>query len=179
MPSNSIRILAGSAKNRPLKVPDSARPTPVRVRQSLFDILQVFAPASSLLDLYAGAGSVAFEAVSRGFVATLVELNPKAIAVLQENQRNLGLNTKIVRQDAKKFIVETTQGFDMVFIDPPYTQDIAEVAYLALAHPQLVNPEGVLIVQSPVQIELTAPAPAFVQERRVYGSNALTLYWKE
>jgi 16S rRNA (guanine966-N2)-methyltransferase len=179
MPSTRIRILAGSAKNRPLKVPDSARPTPVRVRQSLFDMLQVFAPGDSLLDLYAGAGTVAFEAVSRGFVATLVEINPKAIAVLQENQRELGLPAKILCVDAKQFIVESRLSFDVVFIDPPYTQDIAEVAYLALSHPQLVNPEGVLIVQSPVQIELTAPAPAFVQERRVYGSNALTLYWKE
>jgi 16S rRNA (guanine966-N2)-methyltransferase len=179
MPSNSIRILAGSAKNRALKVPDSARPTPVRVRQSLFDILQVFAPGATLLDLYAGAGAVAFEAVSRGFSATLVELNPKAIATLQENQRNLQLPAKIIRADAKKFIQESNLGFDMVFIDPPYSQDIAAVAYLALSYPQLVNPDGVLIVQSPVQIELTAPAPAFVQERRVYGSNALTLYWKE
>jgi 16S rRNA G966 N2-methylase RsmD len=64
-----------------------------------------------------------------------------------------------------------------VFIDPPYAHDILEVSKLALAQHKLVNNEGVLIVQHPVQLELIA-VEDYVLERRQYGSNVLTFYWK-
>ena len=73
---SDLRILGGSAKGRALQVPESARPTPARVRKSLFDILEhSYGTDSSLLDLYAGAGGVGLEAASRGFTVTMVEQN--------------------------------------------------------------------------------------------------------
>jgi 16S rRNA G966 N2-methylase RsmD len=65
-----------------------------------------------------------------------------------------------------------------VFIDPPYVQDINAIAQIVLGAPGLIAPDGVVIVQGPIQLESPAAPAGFVLERREYGSNALTLYWK-
>jgi 16S rRNA (guanine(966)-N(2))-methyltransferase RsmD len=175
---SELRILGGSAKGRKLKIPDSARPTGARVKKSLFDILSIFAPGSSFLDLYAGAGGVGLEAASRGFKVVMVELNPKAAETLDRNRRAIELEAKVLKADARKFIGSNKDSFDVVFIDPPYAHDILEVSKLALAQAKLVNDAGVLIVQHPVQLELIA-VDHFVLERRQYGSYVLTFYWKQ
>ena len=175
---SELRILGGSAKGRRLKIPESARPTGARVKKSLFDILGIFAPGSSFLDLYAGAGGVGLEAASRGFEVVMVELNPRAAETLERNRRALALSGRVLKADAKKFIGSIRDSFDIVFIDPPYAHDILEVCNLALGQLELVNDDGVLIVQHPVQLELIA-ASHYVLERRQYGSNVLTFYWKQ
>ncbi len=174
---SDLRILGGSAKGRSLKIPDSARPTGARVRKSLFDILSIYPSNSSFLDLYAGAGGVGLEAASRGFNVVMTEIDPRAAETLERNKRELKLEAKVLKADALKFI-QNKNSFDIVFIDPPYAQDILEVAKIALTQKNLVSDDGVLIVQHPVQLELVA-AEGFVLERRQYGSNVLTFYWKE
>jgi 16S rRNA (guanine966-N2)-methyltransferase len=175
---SELRILGGSAKSRSLRIPDSARPTGARVRKSLFDILNIFPSGSSFLDLYAGAGGVGLEAASRGFDVLMIELNAKAADTLERNRRDLKLEGRVLKADAKKFIGTNRVSFDIVFIDPPYAHDILEVSKLALAQLNLVNQDGVLIVQHPVQLELIA-VDHYVLERRQYGSNVLTFYWKQ
>lgn len=175
---SELRILGGTAKGRSLRIPDTARPTGARVRKSLFDILNIYAAGSSFLDLYAGAGGVGLEAASRGFDVTMIELHPKSADTLEHNRKELRLAGRVLKADAKKFIGKNQNAFDIVFIDPPYAHDILEVSKLALAQPQLVSIEGVLIVQHPVQLELIAAAH-YVLERRQYGSNVLTFYWKQ
>jgi 16S rRNA (guanine966-N2)-methyltransferase len=175
---SELRILGGSAKGRSLKIPETARPTGARVRKSLFDILNVYAQGSSFLDLYAGAGGVGLEAASRGFDVLMVELNPRAADTLERNRRDLKLEGRVLKADAKKLIGTNQTSFDIVFIDPPYAHDILEVSKLALAQENLVSDDGVLIVQHPVQLELIA-ATHYVLERRQYGSNVLTFYWKQ
>jgi 16S rRNA (guanine966-N2)-methyltransferase len=175
---SELRILGGSAKGRSLRIPETARPTGARVRKSLFDILNIFAHGASFLDLYSGAGGVGLEAASRGFEVLMIELNPKSADTLERNRKELKLEGRVLKADAKKFIVTNTQSFDIVFIDPPYAHDILEVSKLALAQLHLVSIDGVLIVQHPVQLELIA-VEHYVLERRQYGSNVLTFYWKQ
>jgi 16S rRNA (guanine966-N2)-methyltransferase len=175
---SELRILGGSAKGRSLKIPETARPTGARVRKSLFDILNVYAQGSSFLDLYAGAGGVGLEASSRGFDVTMIELHPKSADILERNRKDLKLEGRVIKADAKKFIGTNQNVFEIVFIDPPYAHDILEVSKLALAQPQLVSDGGVLIVQHPVQLDLIA-VEHYVLERRQYGSNVLTFYWKQ
>ncbi len=172
-----LRILGGHAKGRSLRIPDSARPTPARVRKSLFDLITVhFGAGSSLLDLCAGAGAVGLEAASRDFIVTMVEKNAQAIATLERNKRELKVEAKIIRGDALTFL-ESASHFDIVFIDPPYTENLEQFTKKALALVKL-EPEGVLISQHPIQIRLPE-IPGFTLERRVYGSNVLSLYWLE
>jgi 16S rRNA (guanine966-N2)-methyltransferase len=90
----------------------------------------------------------------------------------------LRLAGRVLKADAKKFIGTNQNAFDIVFVDPPYAHDILEVSKLALAQENLVSNDGVLIVQHPVQLELIA-ATHYVLERRQYGSNVLTFYWKQ
>jgi 16S rRNA (guanine966-N2)-methyltransferase len=172
-----LRILGGSAKGRSLKIPSTARPTPARVRKSLFDLLEVhFGAGSSLLDLCAGSGAVGLEAAARDFMVTMVEKDAKAVEVLEKNKRELKVNAKIIRADALKFL-ETAPRFEIVFIDPPYTQDLEQITLKALELVKL-EPDGVLISQHPIQIKLSE-VNGFKLERRVYGSNVLSLYWLE
>ena len=180
---SDLRILGGSAKGCALQIPESARPTPARVRKSLFDILEhsygtnANEVGSSLLDLYAGAGGVGLEAASRGFGVTLVEQNPRAIETLERNKKLMRVQAKIVKADAIKWLERNTQTFEIVFIDPPFDQDILEIVRTALAHRNLIAENGVMIVQHPIQLKFEIEG--FVFERRVYGSNVLSFHWLE
>ncbi len=172
-----LRILGGSAKGRSLKIPNTARPTPARVRKSLFDLLEVhFGAGSSLLDLCAGSGAVGLEAASRDFVVTMIEKDTKACEILEKNKHELKVQAKIIRADALKFL-ESAPSYDIVFIDPPYTENLEQITLKALQFAKL-EPEGVLISQHPIQIRLPT-ITGFKLERRVYGSNVLSLYWCE
>jgi 16S rRNA (guanine966-N2)-methyltransferase len=173
-----LRIMGGSAKGQRLRVPVTARPTGARVRKSLFDILEVnFGAGSSLLDVCAGAGGVGLEAASRGFIATLLERDAKAVDTLERNRRELQLKARIVKTDALKFLERTSEAWDIVFIDPPYEQRIPQYAALTLKR-LLLEPGGVVIVQHPDKLMLP-DVQGYTLERRVYGSNALSLYWLE
>jgi 16S rRNA (guanine966-N2)-methyltransferase len=179
---SDLRILAGSAKGRALQIPESARATPARVRKSLFDILEHSygtnsnEDGSSLLDLYAGAGGVGLEAASRGFVVTMVEQNPRAVETLERNKKLMRVQAKIIKADAIKWLERNTQTFEIVFIDPPFDQDILEITRTALKN-NLIAENGVMIVQHPSQLKLEIEGYEF--ERRVYGFNVLSFYWLE
>ncbi len=170
---SSLHILGGTAKGRALRVPDSARPTGVRVRKSLFDLLAVRAPEGRFLDLYGGSGAIGLEAASRGYAVTLVEQNAAAVRALTANARSLNLRAHVVQADALGALPRLGR-FDVVFCDPPYGQRIPAITDALLAS-DVLEPGGLLIVQHPVQVHLGTHAD-FTQERRVYGSNVLTLY---
>jgi 16S rRNA (guanine966-N2)-methyltransferase len=180
---SDLRILGGSAKGRALQIPESARPTPARVRKSLFDILEhsygtdSSEDGSSLLDLYAGAGGVGLEAASRGFTVTVVESDPRAIDTLERNKKLIRVEAKIFKADTIKWLERNTQTFEIVFIDPPFDQDILEITRTALAQKNLIAENGVMIVQHPSQLKLEIEGYEF--ERRVYGFNVLSFYWLE
>jgi 16S rRNA (guanine966-N2)-methyltransferase len=175
---SDLRILGGSAKGRALQIPESARPTPARVRKSLFDILEhSYGTNSSLLDLYAGAGGVGLEAASRGFTVTMVEQNPRAIETLERNKKLMRVEAKIIKADVRKWLERNTQSFEIVFIDPPFDQDILEITRAALAQKNLIEPDSVMVVQHPSQLKLEIEGYKF--EHRVYGFNVLSFYWPE
>jgi len=167
-----VRILGGKAKGVPLKVPASARPSPVRLRKALFDYLRLRYPKRGrFLDLYAGSGSVGLEAASEGFEATLVEKDPEAVALLKENLRRTGLSARIVPLPVEVFLPEAEargERYTVAFMAPPYPMDLV-AAFQALLASGLVEEGGLYILQHPKDLHLP------FGERRVYGENALTL----
>ncbi|GEM48209.1 RsmD family RNA methyltransferase [Deinococcus cellulosilyticus] len=174
---SNLRILGGSAKGRSLTVPATAVPTGAKVRKSLFDILaQHYEEGSAFLDLYAGSGAVGLEAASRGFQVTLVDNSKGAVSVMDKNARALNLRVKIHLGDAKYYLNRVGPQ-DVVFVDPPYPLDIPQIAQDVLEHVPL-NDDGVVIVQHPDKTRLPE-REGFTLDRREYGSNALSLYWKE
>ncbi len=168
----SVRILGGSAQGRALKVPESARPSTARLRKSLFDLLSSRRPYGSFIDLHGGSGAIGLEAASRGYQVTLIEKDARAIRHLEQSARDLGLGVTVRRGDTVA-LLSTLPAHDIIFSDPPYAQDIPKLTQQIL-HSPLMTPGSLLIVQHPTQIEVTAP-PGYQAERRVYGSNVLTL----
>ena len=123
---NTVRINAGEWRSRLIKFPDAEglRPTPERVRQTVFNWLGQDLTGLHCLDLFAGTGVMGFEALSRGAVsATLVEKYLPAYQALISNKQLLQANNaEILHQDALQFLKQNTLKFNLIFLDPPYNQ---------------------------------------------------------
>lgn len=123
---NKVRIGGGEWRSRLLAFPDvpGLRPTPDRVRQTLFNWLGQDLHGLNCLDLFCGTGVMGFEALSRGaHSVTMVEKASQAYRALLENQRALGAKAaRIVQMDALQFLAGNQQMFDVIFLDPPYQQ---------------------------------------------------------
>lgn len=151
---NSVRIIGGEWRRRILRFPDAEglRPTPDRVRETLFNWLGQRLTGLSCLDLFAGTGALGFEAASRGAArVVMVERSAPVLAALQENARlldNAG-RLELIGADAVKFATRAlpeNQRFDVVFLDPPYRKNWIEriTPYL----PSLLSAGGQLYVEA-------------------------------
>ncbi len=123
--SGRLRIVAGNWRGRRLPVLDlpGLRPTPERVRETLYNWLMHWVPKKHCLDLYAGTGALGFEALSRGAASCIfVEQNADACRMLKENATTLGAHAATVRKADAKAILELLprQSVDLVFLDPPF-----------------------------------------------------------
>jgi 16S rRNA (guanine966-N2)-methyltransferase len=120
-----VRIIGGEWRRRLLAVPavPGLRPTPDRVRETLFNWLGQDLSGRTCLDLFAGSGALGFEAASRGAArVVMVERSPAAFRALAENARALGATRVELRhEDGLEFVARDRRCFDVVFLDPPYT----------------------------------------------------------
>ena len=123
-PLNTVRINAGEWRSRLLKFPDAQglRPTPERVRQTVFNWLGQDLTGLNCLDLFAGTGVMGFEALSRNAKsAVLVEKSATVYKAILQNKTTLNAEKALVlHQDALTFLQQNCQLFDVVFLDPPY-----------------------------------------------------------
>lgn len=156
---NTVRIIGGEWRRRVLRFPDAQglRPTPDRVRETLFNWLGQDLDGMSCLDLFAGSGALGFEAGSRGAAkVVMVEQSPRVAAALTENARLLAADERlqIVRADAVKFassLSATGVRFDVLFLDPPYRQGWIE--RLAPLLPQLMADEGAVYIEAEYPVD--------------------------
>jgi 16S rRNA (guanine966-N2)-methyltransferase len=152
--NNKVRIIAGQWRSRQIHFTDSPglRPTPARVRETLFNWLQDDIINSRCLDLYAGSGALGFEAVSRGANCVWqVEENPQVCRQLHENSVNLGAQAqvKIVQNQVLRFLGQTdAEPFNLVFIDPPFAKN------LAVPTCQWLEDKGWLAPQAKIYLEV-------------------------
>jgi len=121
---NTVRIIGGLWRSRLIEFPDAAdlRPTPDRVRETLFNWLGQDLSGMACLDLFAGSGALGFEALSRGAASVImVEKNPATLRALRDNAEKLrATGLTVVRGDALEFVRGARSRFDVVFVDPPY-----------------------------------------------------------
>ena len=150
-----IRIIGGDWRSRLIDVRTvkGLRPTPDRVRETLFNWLGQDLEGKRCLDLFAGSGALGFEAASRGAEqVVMIEYDPVAVAALQANAKTLqATRVQLVRGDALRFARSANQTFDVVFVDPPYRAGWIE--RIAPLLPDLLSAEGVVYVEAEYQID--------------------------
>lgn len=154
---NRVRIIAGTWRSRLLRFPDAPglRPTPDRVRETVFNWLGQDLSGRTCLDLFAGSGALGFEAASRAArQVVMVESDARAARALQENVAALcAAAVRVVRGDALEFLRSDKSVYDVVFLDPPYAK-ADRSALLARVRERLAP--GAM-----VYLESNAPLPAF------------------
>jgi len=127
----SVRIIGGIWRSRRIRIADglTLRPTPDRVRETLFNWLGTRLAGARCLDLFAGTGALGFEALSRGASrAVLVESDAATAEALHRHQRELGATVEIICADAGEYLSRSGIGpFDIVFVDPPYSNPVTGV----------------------------------------------------
>ena len=127
---NEVRIIGGTWRSRKIRFPvaPGLRPTPDRVRETLFNWLGQDLEGLVCLNLYAGSGVLGFEAASRGATRVVqVERNPEACLALKQNCGLLDAETvQIVQMDVSRFLAGSSERFDVVFLDPPFQQGLVE-----------------------------------------------------
>lgn len=154
--SGHLRIVGGEWRRRVLRFPDAEglRPTPDRVRETLFNWLGQDLSGLTCLDLFAGSGALGLEAASRGAEkVVMVETNPRVAEALSSNIRLLAASGRVelVRQDALKFASSTPLKFDVIFLDPPYRQGWIEKLCPLL--PRLLHEDAVIYAEAEVPLE--------------------------
>jgi 16S rRNA (guanine966-N2)-methyltransferase len=165
----SVRIIAGEWRGRRIAIPDgtSVRPTPDRVRETLFNWLRSSLPGARCLDLYAGTGVLGFEALSHGAAGVwFIEQDAALVEALSATAGQLGATPSIVRRDALAFLCEPASArFDVVFLDPPYTQPLDPLLELL---PRWLAPRAVVYVERPRSAGLP-PVPGAAWLKQSYA----------
>ena len=186
-----MRIISGTAKGRRLFAPpklkgrEIIRPTSDKVREAIFNILGNRVKGSNVLDLYSGTGALAIEAISRGSAkAVLVDRSKKSIDLIKKNVTICGFSEDVViiRHDLSKsliFLREHTpkDGFDLVFVDPPYRQGKGGEILRMLSEGSFVSKNGIVVLEEAKGHDVDALETNFSPyDVRVYGDTEVRLY---
>ncbi len=180
-----MRIIAGALKGRRLVTPrgSTTRPTADQVRIALMDTLTPRLAGARVLDLFAGAGGVGLEALSRGAAhATFIESDAPAVAALRDNVKGLGVGAlvRVRRADVLRELPSLYRDgelFDIVFLDPPYEAGLVESTLQVLGGGGLLLAEGLVIAQHFTKRAPAATIGALAAFRsRRFGETTLTFY---
>ena len=175
-----MSVIAGSAKGRTLGAPrgGATRPATDRVRETLFAILEPILQDTRVLDLFAGAGTLGIEALSRGAASvTFVERSAEALKALRKNIKATGFDSRaeVIAANVLGFLEQSIAGpYEVVFCDPPF----ADVALLevTLAHPRFAGalaPEALVVARVMKKYQPRLPAGARIQRVKDIGEESL------
>lgn len=157
--ANKLKIIGGEWRSRVITFADipELRPTPARVRETLFNWLQQDLVARRCLDLFAGSGALGFEAASRGAKAvTQVEKDPTACKHLLHNASLLDAKqVQVVCQDVVQFLQQGASCYDVIFLDPPFKSNLAVPVCQLIQAQQWLAPRGLCYIETPAQFDLS------------------------
>jgi len=159
-----VRIIAGQWRGRKLKVPQQPglRPTPDRVRETLFNWLAFDLPSRRCLDLFAGSGALGIEAASRGAATVvLVEKDRTTAQVLSQQLTNLAASqVEVIQADALSFLQQISpKPFDIVFLDPPYGQNLLAPICDLLAQRGWLTASAYIYLEAERQLDISMVLP--------------------
>ena len=189
-----MRVIGGAAKSTPLASLKGAtvRPTLDRVRESLFNQIAGEISGARFLDLFAGSGAIGIEALSRGAAEVVfVELNSKAQAIIYqnlvkcryldpENEEKKSKNWILLKSNALhalKVLAERHHQFDLIYVDPPYADDLYEETLTALAHSRLLAESTLVIAEHHHKTALRENYDKLIlTKNRQIGDTCLSFY---
>lgn len=171
-----MNITAGKFKGQKITAPDEklTRPTLSKVRMSVFNTLQAMKnfEASSFLDMFAGSGIMALEAVSRGFArAVAIEKHPKVAQIIKNNYKKFVCPPELIIGDSIKITAKMNEKFDVIYIDPPYFAGIYEKSLAAVKEIS----GGVVIVEHVSDVDFQGYE---LIKQKKYGDKLITFLQK-
>ncbi|MEE9357744.1 MAG: 16S rRNA (guanine(966)-N(2))-methyltransferase RsmD [Sedimenticolaceae bacterium] len=179
--ANQVRIIAGEHRGRRLEFPDlpGLRPTSDRVKETVFNWLQPLFPGAACLDLFAGSGALGLEAASRGAGrVTLLDMSAVAVQQLRSHQALLGLKqVRIEQADARKWLETTAEPFEVVFLDPPFADDLLTICCRRLEDNGWLEPNARIYLERNLHgPEPSLPASWVQLKAKKAGEVAYALY---
>lgn len=179
-----MRVITGKARGVQLKTPDGmlTRPTADKVKEALFSIIQFEIPGASVLDLFGGTGQLGIEALSRGAAsAVFVDAREDACKLIRENLKRTRLESQaqVVRSDYLNYLDRCREGFDIIFLDPPYAEVFLENALNRITEIDILHSGGIIVAERPLGKELPWEIAGYDRSRDYkYGKTLLTIYRK-
>jgi len=178
-----MRIISGKHKSRRINAPNNlpVRPTTDMAKEALFNILNnhYYFDQISVLDLFAGIGSISFEFASRGTTQiTSVDKNPGCIKFLNRIIEELSFDIQTIKSDVYTFLEKTDQKFDVIFADPPYDFSIAEYQKIVnlIFEKEILSEDGMLVIEHGKKTDLSQNST--FQNSRKYGGNMFSFFKK-
>ena len=179
-----MRVITGTARGKRLKPPEGehTRPTSDRVKEALFSAIQFEILNARFLDLFAGSGQMGIEALSRGALrAVFVENDRKAYALVQDNLKSTGLDSKanVVLSDYMSYLNRCSEKFDIIFLDPPYAEDFLEKSLKRITEIDILTDCGIIICERPADKLQEFEIPGLLRTKDYrYGKTWVTVYRK-
>lgn len=181
--ANQLRIIGGQWRSRRLPIADVAglRPTPDRVRETLFNWLQAVIGGARCLDLFAGSGALGFEALSREAAKVVfVEKDTCAFKQLQANVSRLGTShAELIHADAFSYLEREVVSFDLVFLDPPFRLAFPEKALDKLLERQLIANETLIYLEHELGYQLDFARWGLMVHRQTKAGQVMSFLLKK
>ena len=181
-----MRIIAGSARGRSLVSPNglSTRPTTDKVREAIFNVLMSEVSGSRVLDVFAGTGALALEALSRGAEeAFLIEKSSRAVKAIVENIKKCGFeNAQFISGDCLRIIPGLEKSFDIIFLDPPYGSGLLIPVLQLIISNNILAPDGILVIETSAKEKVAlrefgedfGGLPLTVKKQSRYGNTVIS-----
>ena len=179
-----MRIISGSARGRQIEAPKGrdTRPTLDRVKEALFGMIQFDLPGARVLDLFAGSGALALEALSRGAdFAALADRDREAVSCIRRNGEKLRFmdTMRIYAGDWRQALSQMKgeeRRFDLVFLDPPYRMPVLEECCAALADLGLLEADALLVLEHRLDAVPSPDGRFALWKDRAYGDTAIHFF---
>jgi 16S rRNA (guanine966-N2)-methyltransferase len=175
-----IKIIGGKFKGKKIKVLDmpNLRPTPNRLRETLFNVIQFDIKQAECLDAFAGTGALGLEAYSRGAKQiTFLESHPQIYKKLQENLHFFSDSLECLCIDTLNFLKTTKKTFDIIFLDPPFHKDLWIPCIECIENRQLIHENGLLYIEAPQWISPLTQNWVLIKQDRI-GDVFYSIYKK-
>lgn len=173
-----MNITGGKYNSRKIKAPayENIKPTLSKTRQGIFNALSSLIDFNGKIftDMFSGSGIMGLEAVSRGFIVYSFEKDRKTAAAIKSAFLSVGESANLFIGDSLKKLPETNIKSDVIFMDPPYMSGLYEKALDVIANNNLLNPDGIIIMEHPVNVNVMLRDKFEIIKIKTYSDKQIT-----